>query len=298
MFAAPVQPTLKGPITRGDSCVLEFGNIFFEVNRKVGGRVTSARVDGREVLNSASVNALNYGSTFWTAPQSDWHWPPVAEIDSDPYLLESELDAFTLRGSKVISSTEAVAGLRVTKRFSVDYVKNAVVVEYTLANTSSTAKRVAPWEITRVERGGLTFYASDSAPMQAGDRPLLSTTRDAGIYWFQHDERTPVHGKLNADGKGWVAHVTPGRALLIKKFEDIQQSQAAHGEAEVEIYANLDASSPAAYVEVENQGAYSEIGSGAARAWAVRWYLKALPSRMSIVPGNSDLVALVAEAIQ
>ncbi|HET9934190.1 MAG TPA: hypothetical protein VFQ35_25985 [Polyangiaceae bacterium] len=289
---------LKGPVARGDRCVLEFGNIFFEVDPKVGGRVTSARVAGLEVLTTASVNAVNYGSTFWTAPQADWQWPPVAEIDSDPYAVEQGEASFTLVSPPVESSTDAVAGLQVKKRFSADLVRQAILVEYTLVNTSRDPKRAAPWEITRVERGGLTFYASDSAPMRAGDRPLLATSRGAGAYWFQHDERTPVHGKLNADGKGWVAHVTPQRALLIKSFEDIQQSQAAVGEGEVEIYANLDATSPEAYVEVENQGAYGEIAAGAALTWAVRWYLKALPPQLVVAPGSADLIALVAEAIQ
>ena len=289
---------LKGPIARGDRCVLEVGSIFFEVAPKVGGRVTSARVDGREVLATESVNALNYGSTFWTAPQADWEWPPVAEIDSDPYTIERGESSFTLRSPKVESSTEAVAGFQVTKRFSADFAKQAVVVEYTLANLSGSVKRAAPWEISRVERGGLTFYASDSAPMRAGERPLLATTQAAGAYWFRHDESTPIHGKLNADGKGWVAHVTPGRALLVKAFEDIEQRQAAAGEGEVEIYANLDATSPDAYVEVENQGAYSEIAPGRSLTWAVRWYLKALPQNLSVAAGSADLVALVAEAIQ
>lgn len=289
---------LKGPIARGDRCVLEFGNVFFEVNPQVGGRVTSARVEGREVLATASVNALNYGSTFWTAPQADWEWPPVAEIDSDPYTVEQGESSFTLRSPQVESSTDAVAGLQLTKRFSADFAKQAVVVEYTLANQSRSVKRAAPWEITRVERGGLTFYASDSAPMRAGERPLLATTQGAGAYWFRHDERTPIHGKLNADGKGWVAHVTPQRALLIKAFEDIEQSQAAAGEGEVEIYANLDATSPDAYVEVENQGAYGEIAPGSALVWTVRWYLKALPPNLSVASGSADLVALVAEALR
>jgi hypothetical protein len=289
---------LDGPIARGDFCVLEFSGIFFEVSWKLGGRITSAKVGARELLTDASLNPINYGSTFWTAPQSDWHWPPVAELDTAPYSASTEAAGFTLVGPVVTSIDGVVAGLAVTKRFSADFAKNAIVAEYTLVNTSSVAKRVAPWEITRVARGGLTFYASDSAPMQAGERPLLPSTRSGDTYWFQHDERTPVEGKLNADGKGWVAHVTPERALLIKTFPDIQQSQAAAGEGEVEIYANLNVKAPNAYVEVENQGAYSEIPAGGSLQWTVRWYLRALPENVSAAPGSADLLDFVAETIK
>ena len=289
---------LDGPIARGDFCVLEFAGIFFEVSWKTGGRITSAKLGDRELLASASVHPSNYGSTFWTAPQSDWHWPPVAEIDHAPYAASSEGAAFTLVGPAVSSVAGVVADLSVTKRFSADFVKKAIVCEYTLVNTSAVAKTVAPWEITRVGRGGLTFYASDSAPMQAGHRPLLPTLRADGVYWFEHDENTPVEGKLNADGKGWVAHLTPERLLLIKTFPDIQQAEAAQGEGEVEIYANLKASAPNAYVEVENQGAYRAIPAGGSLSWSVRWYLRTLPDNIDARAVSRDLVAFATEAIK
>ena len=118
------------------------------------------------------------------------------------------------------------------------------------------------------------------------------------MYWFEHDENTPVEGKLNADGKGWVAHLTPERLLLIKTFPDIQQAEAAQGEGEVEIYANLKASAPNAYVEVENQGAYRAIPAGGSLSWSVRWYLRALPDDIDARAGSRDLLAFATEAIK
>lgn len=289
---------LDGPIARGDFCVLEFGGMFFQVNWKIGGRVTSAKAGQKELLTNASVNAINYGSTFWTAPQSDWNWPPVAEIDSAAYEVSADAISCTLVGPPVTSRSGVVSGISITKKFSADLAKQAIVAEYTLKNASSAPKKLAPWEITRVAPGGLTFYASDSAPMKAGTRPLLPTTSGGGIYWFKHDANTPLESKLNADGKGWIAHVSPENAVLIKTFPDIQQGQAADGEGEVEIYANTNATAANAYVEVENQGAYSQIAAGASLTWAVRWYLRTLPANIPATPGNADLVAFVTEAIK
>ncbi len=290
---------LDGPIARGDFCVLEFGDIFFQVDWRRGARVTSVKVGGSEILTDSRLNALNYGSTFWTAPQSDWHWPPVAEIDSAEYQLAVAETSCSVTGPLVTSSSASnLSGIRVTKRFTPDFSKHAVVIDYTVENPTGQVKSLAPWEITRVAPGGLTFYASDSAPMVAGTRPLMPTTSRAGATFFKHDANTPKDSKLNADGKGWLAHVTPEKVILIKSFPDILQSQAALGEAEVEIYAADNAAAPASYVEVENQGAYASIPAGSSLTWTVRWYLRKLPETISATAGNPDLVAFVASTLR
>jgi len=289
---------LDGPIARGDFCVLEFAGIFFQINWKVGGRITSAKIGQNELLTDLRVDPLNYGSTFWTSPQADWHWPPVAEIDSAAYSVSSDAASCTLASPVVTSSSGVVRGISLTKRFSADVARQAIVVDYSMKNSAGAAKRLAPWEITRVAPGGLTFFASDSAPTQAGSRPLLPTTHAAGAHWFKHDATTPPDSKLNSDGKGWIAHVTPQNALLIKTFPDIAPSQAAAGEAEIEIYAKSNAAAAHSYVEVENQGAYAEIPAGGSLDWTVRWYLRSVPESISSTPGNAELVRFVTEVIK
>jgi hypothetical protein len=101
--------------------------------------------------------------------------------------------------------------------------------------------------------------------------------------------------KLFGDGKGWVAHVSPQNAILIKTFPDIQQAEAAAGEAEIELYA---APPEKNYVEVENQGRISDIPAGGSLNWTVRWYLRTLPSTVRATAGNADLVAFVTQTIQ
>jgi hypothetical protein len=289
---------LDGPIARGDACVLEFAGMFFRIDWKLAGRITSAKIGDDELLTDARVDALNYGSTFWTAPQADWHWPPVAEIDSAAYSVSADATSCTLVGPAVTSVSGVLHGIRLSKRFSADLERQAMVVDYTIENATSTKKRMAPWEITRVAPGGLTFFAADSAPMQAGTRPLLPTSSGAGAHWFKHDVSTPPDSKLNCDGKGWIAHVTPENALLIKSFPDIAQSQAAAGEAEIEIYAKSNATAAHSYVEVENQGAYAEVPAGGSLRWTVRWYLRKLPSALPATPGNAELLRFVTEALK
>lgn len=218
----------------------------------------------------------------------------MPEMDSAAFTPTSDATSCTLVGPKVSAATHPnVDGLSLTKKFTADFAKQAVSVDYTIRNQGTASKRVAPWEITRVVGGGLTFYASDSAPT-AGTMPLLTTTTGAGCVWFKH---TPsiMESKLFGDGKGWIAHVTPQNLVLIKTFPDIQQAQAATGEAEIEIYSAPPAKN---YVEVENQGAISEIPAGGMLNWTVRWYLRTLPSNVTATPGNEALVTFVTQTIQ
>lgn len=279
---------LLGPVRRGARAVLEFGDLFFEVDPEVGGRVTSARVAGRELLVGPAVHPQNYGSTFWTSPQNGpfgWGWPPVAAVDSAPCALRELPLGCEVQGPAVSASeSPVVEGLSVRKRFVANPARSSLEITYTLTNQGRSAKQAAPWEITRVGPFGLSFYASDSAP--SGELPL-PTTRAAGCVWFQHSGQAPPHGKLFGDGSGWLAHLTPERVLLVKAFDKPRRERVAPSEAEVEIYASPQPSPAEAYVELENQGEFQEISAGASISWRSTWYLRALPPDLPLAPAAS-----------
>jgi len=78
--------------------------------------------------------------------------------------------------------------------------------------------------------------------------------------------------------------------LLVKSFGDTLPSQAAPGEAEIELYANAGHT----YVEVENQGATVNLAPGDSTTWTVRWMLRKL--NVASTPaqaGSAPLVDLV-----
>jgi hypothetical protein len=289
-MTAAGSPALATPVVRGDRCVLELGPVVMEVVPAQGGRITSLRFEQRELLTTASVNAINYGSTFWTSPQADWSWPPVAAIDSAAFAIGAAPETeCALQGMKVVDGAHPnVDGVSIEKRFSADVVEQALVVHYTIVNQSAGVKRLAPWEITRVAPGGLTFYASDSAP--TGPRKP-ETTSAAGCIWLEHAASIPVDSKLFGDGKGWLAHVSPDGVLLLKVFEDVAAGAAASGEAEIELYTG------AGYDEIESQGSYADIPPGTRREWTVRWLVRALPADLARTPGNPALVAFVEDLL-
>lgn len=290
---------LKGPVLRNNRCVIEFAESYFEVDPMVGGRIVSARSGTSESLTGPSVDPANYGSTFWTAPQADWSvdkWPPPPAIDNAPYTLSSDEVSCTLVGAPITGGSAAMNDLSVTKRFSADLAKGALVVDYTIKNQGTATKRLAPWEVTRVAPEGLTFFESESDPVANGGT-LPPITRAEGCTWFLYQSTVQHHAKLFSDGKGWIAHATPQNLLLIKSFANLTVGAAAPGEAEIEVYAANPPGMPAArYVEVENQGAIADLPGGGMLTWTVRWYLRALT--FPATPGSAELVSLVRQTIQ
>lgn len=274
---------------------LSLGSTYLELDPANGARMTALRVGGPtgpNLLADASVTGQddNWGSTFWPSPQN-WAWPPtdsgsIDAINTLPYAAVLSGDTLTLTGE--VNSTAPMVS--VTKKFSPDLVKLAIVIDYTMTNGGATPVIVAPWEITRVASGGLTFYAEASEPVVHDPNMVLPpTTSTDGVRWYQHDPSVIEPTKFFADGKGWIAHAA-GDLLLIKSFPDLRPEDSPTGEAEIEIFAAPK------YVEVENQGAVRTLASGESLHWTVHWYARKLPT--PAVVGSADLVAYVQNQIK
>lgn len=276
------------PEVEGGRYRWRLGDLSLEVDAAHGARVIAFRIGAENILSGSDVNALNFGSTFWTSPQADWNWPPVLEIDSGPYTVSGQ-------GADLLftSATADPLGLAVTKRFVVDRVREVIEITYGIENRGSTARTVAPWENSRVPTGGLTFF-----PVGAGVQPAstLKVREIDGVVWFDYDAKAITdHQKMFAHGaEGWLAHIDlPRRMLYLKTFGEIEASAQAPTEAQIEIYAD-----PAhTYVEIEQQGSYLPIAPGAQVEWSVTWRLRRIPLGVEIVPGNKSLVALVRAVV-
>ena len=80
--------------------------------------------------------------------------------------------------------------------------------------------------------------------------------------------RVPNDRKINADGKGWLAYCAKG-LLMVKKFDDLDASQPAPDEAEIQVYVNMRKT----FIELESQGAYTTLKPGEELKWTVTWYV-------------------------
>lgn len=262
--------------------------IYFECGASRGGLITAFSFDGINILADESVGPM-YGSTFWTSPQSDWDWPPPPAIDMDTYTAEIEESSGVI---KLISEPEPALGVRFIKVFQGDAQQGAIDITYKIENVDTSAKRYAPWEISRVLPGGTTFYPTGTGSVTFGETQPFSTSSSDGVTWFHHTpSNVTAQHKLFADGsRGWIAHAKD-RLVLVKVFEDTGPTAAAPGEGEIEIYATPE------YEEVEQQGAYREIPPGESLVWPVRWILRALPLDAKSLPGDRALLRFVESLI-
>jgi len=253
---------------------LQNGERTMVIDAAKGGKILSLKYGEREVISQLRWPEA-FGSTFWTSPQKEWNWPPVPEYDKRPYTVEQKDGVLTLT-----SEVSERMKYRIRKAFAVDERDGAFVITYTIINESDEVRRVAPWEITRVQNeGGLIFF---EAPVEGITPSGLMDFKDAfGAAWYQTDE-TNGNRKVNADGKGWLAYYNNG-LLLVKQFDDLDASQPAPDEAEIQVYVNRGK----AHIELESQGAYTTLQPKETVSWTVRWYLQ--PSDLPAEPSEKLL---------
>lgn len=236
------------------------GDITMTIDASRGGKILSFKYQDKEVLSQTRI-PNSFGSTFWTSPQKEWNWPPVAEYDTKPYTAELKDNSLVLTSEK-----SERFGYRVRKEFTADPKDNSIAITYTIINESGETRQVAPWEISRVPNGGMVFFdAKEATP--ANRMQGLPFTYEKGAAWYVMDE-AKGNRKINADGKGWLAFCDNG-LMFIKKFQDIAPSEPAPAEAEIQIYVNTGKT----FVEIEEQGAYTTLKPGEELDWTVRWYL-------------------------
>ncbi len=253
---------------------LQNGERTMVIDAAKGGKILSLKYGEREVISQLRWPEA-FGSTFWTSPQKEWNWPPVPEYDKRPYTVEQKDGVLTLT-----SEVSERMKYRIRKAFAVDERDGAFVITYTIINESDEVRKVAPWEITRVQNeGGLIFF---EAPVEGITPAGLMDFKDAfGAAWYQTDE-TNGNRKVNADGKGWLAYYNNG-LLLVKQFDDLDASQPAPDEAEIQVYVNRGK----AHIELESQGAYTTLQPKETVSWTVRWYLQ--PSDQPAEPSEKLL---------
>jgi hypothetical protein len=287
-----------GALERASAPTLESGRYVFrgndlelEVNPAVGGRITRFSLGGTNILTGPDVVAQGegtlpnmYGSTFWTSPQSVWSWPPENALDSDPH--DVTLEGETLR---LVSQAGATTGYAVQKRLALDAERGRVSIEYVLENHSAT-QAAAPWEISRVPKEGLVFFAA-SAPATAGS--TLASSMIDGIAWIDVQQAPATDSKLFQDGsEGWLAYAYRD-LVFIKLFDDVPPAEQAAGEAEIEVFINGSYD----YVEVEQQGRYASLPVGGSSSWRVAWLLRRRPASVPATLGSAALVTWVRQHV-
>jgi hypothetical protein len=281
---------LIGPIPVKKNGIYTIKNAAQEltIDPAIGGRITELKLNGINFLTTKSIHPIFWGSTLWPSPQKIWGGPDLVELDRSIYT-----DTVFGNTLKMVSKPDPKSGFIFTKEFSVNKKLGAFELKYSITNGSDTIRKVAAWEVTRVQTGGLTFFPTGQGLRWGNIAGLVKESN--GISWFNYepDMLPSKHNKFFSDGKeGWIAQVNNG-IIFIKYFKDEPKELAAPSEAEIEVYTNPDKT----YVEVEVQGGYTSLKPGASLTWTVFWYIKKLP-KMKVETGNQKLIEFVRNQIQ
>ena len=260
---------------------LKAGNSIMKIIAN-GGRIISYKYDEKEILTQSSEHE-NYGSTLWTAPQSDWGWPPFDVLDNQEYQVEQKGDLL-----KMTSKPDSKSGFQMTKTWKVVGKQN-IQIEYQIKNISGNPKSVGAWDVSRVPCGGLAFFP-DGGPGKVPESSLKADLQEEGVNWIWIDKK-PIfnHQKLFSTAKeGWLAYALKG-LLFIKQFPDTKPEKYSPEQGEVEIYINKEKS----YIELENHGAYVTLNPGESLNYKQNWFLIPVPESIKSEAGNQELSKLV-----
>ena len=294
---SPVTPTMNGSRYR-----FAWGDVIMEVDASVGARVATLSLGGTDVivpstaagkLDGGAMDPTTWGSVFWTSPRSAWTpvtWPPPPNIDNAAYT------ASISGGTHAVFNgmTDTSIGVAMAKDYSVDATSGWISIAYTIKATK--AQKAAPWEVSRVPRGGLTFFPVPGASSVTNQVPLtiMQTGSSPTIVWFDDAAKTatsPNGDKLYADGSGgWTAYVLNG-ILFLKKFTDIPASAQPTGEGEVDVYPGNG------FLEFEVEGPYTMIAANGSLPWSIQWKVVKVPSGTSITAGSTQLLNFVMQQL-
>jgi len=278
---------------QGDQFSIENGNILMTLKPRTGGRISSLKYNGLELLQTLDVhNKGMWGSVLWSSPQNDWGWPPLKAHDIEPYAVTIDDDALVMT-----SDVDYLLGFQLIKSFNVLPGREAIRMLYTIVNRSDEDKVVAPWEVTRFKTGGLTLFPKGETGFESGIFYMLPVDVRDGVVWHAYDveKLQQDHHKLMTDGQeGWLAYVNDG-ILIIKQFKDVPADEIAPGEGEIELFANAERTC----MELQQQGSITTLKPGEKLEWEVLWHVSALPEHIKAEVGSKELVehirALVAE---
>jgi hypothetical protein len=207
-------------------------------------------------------------------------------FDVSPYTGTPSNGHLALKGA-----TDSYTGLSFNKDYSVDSASGWITILYTI--NASKAIKTAPWEDSRVPRGGIVFFpAGDSLTVG----PLTDMAKSSsGIVWFDDAAKkaTSAAGeKAVADGsEGWSAYALNG-VLFLKKFTDVPASAQVTGEGEIAVYPGTG------FLEVEVEGPYTQIAAKGTLPWTVQWRVVKIPESVTVKVDSATLVDFARQQVK
>ncbi len=241
------------------------GNYSLQIDANVGARITSAKIGDNEILVSKEDEKIAFGSTFWPSPYLK-KWPPPVDYDQSPWQVQELKNGLSLTGPVIES-----LNLQFQKQVTFHPETETFDFEFTIINHNDTAFSVAPWEVTRLPKGGEFMVPANETEHNLNQKLNgVEYLFESGFYQcFVPELYAGKSQKIGIDvAEGWQVYVLE-KVIFLKIFENIEAIDFAPKSADAEFY--IDDDSP--YVEVESQGKYTKIQPNASVNYKTRWKL-------------------------
>ena len=215
--------------------------------------------------------AMRGGHRLWAAP----------EVKPDTYALDNGPVKATVDGAGIslLQAVEPETGLQ--KEMAVAYDGDGVVVTHRIANHSKQTKRLAPWALSQMARGGVGIV---TFPPRGGHSEQLLPTNPLVMWAYTNfaDERwlfTSKYLALRQDAKAHSPQKTGlfnlstraayllGSDLFVKRYEADAAKVYPDYHCSFEIFTNGD------FWELETLGPLEDLTPGMAVEHVERWSL-------------------------
>ena len=277
------------PVQNGLLYSITFAGQVFEVNAEKGARVSTFAIgDSNIIIPKSGGNDFVWGSVVWPAPQSEFRWPPPMKIDNGVYTASINGNVMTFTSQ--VESDRKNNQMQIIKSYWVNESDNSVSLKYSLVNKGTNPIKKAIWEVTRVSLNGISFWPTGSAGTWGN---LASSVEENGDYsWINISKEPRRQLKFFADGsQGWFAHIDESNRLFVKIFEDVDSTDFADGEGEIELWIANN------YIELENQGVAKTLNPNDTLHYELKWILRQLPDWVEPGVGDEILIDFVKWAI-
>lgn len=213
------------------------------------------------------------GDKLWTAPQSDWVWPPDPDQDGRPHRLELRRD-----GVRLTSPVSERFGTRFVREIRLRPERAEVEFRNVLRNEGKVPRRMAVWQVTQVDDPAWTMLRPNPAGRNtrgwhdydaiANKTPDVHTT--AGDYLVIRRAPTVFrkYGSDHPSGTIW-GRMAGGILEMSAAFDP--KAEYPDQNSMQQIYVNGD---PLKYAELELAGPLTDLAPGKSTRFDVRWRLK------------------------
>jgi hypothetical protein len=251
------------------------GEVELVVVPKIGGRIMGYNfvggtnvVDinpankGKEIAFNPPKQVVYYGGAkMWSAPQSEWSWPPIAYWENAPH----HIAQFGPHRLQMAGPDDAASMVKFTRDICLAPTGSTATLHHYMDNVTSTQRQCAIWAINPAPLPALLLAPVGSSNW--GDTAQYQTTN--GVMYYQANPGSG--GKIFVvTNRPWVAALQ-GTNLWVNWGEPPASMTFARNEAPVEIWHG--SVSGHAFVELELQGPLETLAPGAKASYTMYWAL-------------------------